>query len=49
MLRSYAFGANAYIRKAVDFTEFSNAVKALGAFWLQFNEAAPTVRNERLR
>jgi two-component system response regulator len=49
VLRSYSYGANAYIRKPVDFSEFSNAVKALGAFWLQFNEAAPTVRGERLR
>jgi two-component system response regulator len=49
VLRSYSFGANAYIRKPVDFSEFSNAVKALAAFWLKFNEAAPTVRSERLR
>jgi hypothetical protein len=44
VLRSYTLGANAYIRKPVDFIEFSNTVKALGTFWLQFNEAAPPVR-----
>jgi two-component system, response regulator len=48
VLRSYAFGANAYIRKPVDFSEFSAAVQTLGAFWLRFNEAAPTVRPEPL-
>jgi two-component system response regulator len=45
VLNSYQLGANAYIRKPVDFVEFSNTVKALGAFWLQFNEAAPLVRS----
>jgi CheY-like chemotaxis protein len=45
VLHSYQLGANAYIRKPVDFIEFANTVKALGAFWLQFNEAAPLVRS----
>jgi CheY-like chemotaxis protein len=49
VLRSYTLGANAYIRKPVDFAEFSTAVKALSAFWLQFNETAPPVGTERLR
>jgi CheY-like chemotaxis protein len=42
--RSYALGANAYIRKPVDFVEFSEAAKTLGAFWLLFNEPAPPHR-----
>jgi CheY-like chemotaxis protein len=41
VLRSYTLGANAYLRKPVDFVEFSDAAKALGAFWLRFNEPAP--------
>jgi two-component system response regulator len=49
VMRSYASGANAYIRKPVDFSEFSSAVKALGAFWLRFNETAPPGRPEPLR
>lgn len=46
VLRSYSLGANAYIRKPVDFSEFSEAVKAIGAFWLKFNEPAP-LRGQR--
>jgi two-component system, response regulator len=40
--RSYAVGANAYVRKPVDFGEFSEAVKTLGLFWRLLNEAPPT-------
>jgi two-component system, response regulator len=38
---SYLNGANSYVRKPVKFAEFAEAVKALGAFWLQLNEPAP--------
>jgi two-component system response regulator len=47
LLRSYTLGANAYIRKPVDFMEFTEAARALGAFWLTFNELAP-VRGPRM-
>jgi CheY-like chemotaxis protein len=36
--RGYAFGANAYVRKPVDFAEFAEAAKTLGLFWLLLNE-----------
>ncbi len=39
--RSYELGANAYIRKPVDFTEFAAAAKTLGMFWLLLNEPPP--------
>jgi two-component system response regulator len=39
--RSYALGANAYVRKPVDFSEFSEAVKTLGLFWLLLNQTPP--------
>ena len=39
--RSYDGGANAYIRKPVDFDEFAAAAKTLGVFWLRFNEPPP--------
>jgi len=48
ILRSYAYGANAYLRKPVDFSEFASAVQALRAFWLRFNDAAPAERAEPL-
>jgi two-component system, response regulator len=41
LLRSYALGANAYIRKPVDFTEFTDVARTLGAFWLRYNELPP--------
>lgn len=36
--RGYALGANAYVRKPVDFVEFAEAAKTLGLFWLLLNE-----------
>jgi CheY-like chemotaxis protein len=41
IIRSYASGANAYVRKPVEFEQFSEAVKTLGLFWLLLNERAP--------
>jgi CheY-like chemotaxis protein len=41
MMRSYQLGANAYVVKPVDFHEFVNAVKQLGAFWAVINEPPP--------
>ena len=40
-LKSYDRGANAYVRKPVDFARFSEAAKTLGLFWVVLNEAAP--------
>jgi two-component system response regulator len=36
--RCYQLGANAYVRKPVDFVQFTEATKVLGTFWLQLNE-----------
>ena len=36
--RSYSLGANAYVRKPVEFVDFAEAVKTLGLFWLLLNE-----------
>jgi CheY-like chemotaxis protein len=41
---SYALGANAYVRKPVEFAEFAEAAKTLGLFWLLLNEPAPAPR-----
>ena len=41
MIRSYKLGVNAYVVKPVDFHEFVNAVKELGAFWAVVNEPPP--------
>jgi two-component system response regulator len=44
VLRSYSLGANAYVRKPVEFVAFVEAAKTLGLFWLLLNEPAPTPR-----
>jgi two-component system response regulator len=43
MLRGYGLGANSYIRKPVDFTQFVEAVRQLGLYWLVLNQPAPTM------
>ncbi len=37
VIGSYTLGANSYIRKPVDFTEFVEAVRTLGNYWLLLN------------
>jgi two-component system response regulator len=41
ILKSYDLGANSYIRKPVDFDQFTTAVHQLGLYWLLLNEAPP--------
>lgn len=41
LLSGYESGANSYVRKPVDFNEFSDAVKSLGTYWLLLNERPP--------
>jgi two-component system response regulator len=43
IFQSYARGCNAYVRKPVDFSEFAEAVKTMGLFWLLLNEPAPVL------
>ena len=41
ILSSYRNGANAYVRKPVNFAEFAEAIKTVGLFWLLLNEPVP--------
>ena len=43
LVQSYALGANSYVRKPVDFTEFLEAVKVLGIYWLMLNQPPPAL------
>jgi CheY-like chemotaxis protein len=40
----YDLGANSYIRKPVDFSQFAEAIKSMGLYWLVLNEPPPKVR-----
>lgn len=43
-LAAYANFANSYIRKPVDFDQFTEAVRELGLYWLVLNEPPPRPR-----
>ena len=41
LVDSYDLGVNSYIRKPVDFTLFTEAVRQVGLYWLVLNEPPP--------
>ncbi|MBK9926753.1 MAG: response regulator [Anaerolineales bacterium] len=41
LLKSYQNGANSYVQKPVDFTEFIEAVRQLDTYWLIMNQPPP--------
>jgi CheY-like chemotaxis protein len=43
VLAGYQGGANAYVRKPVNFADFSHAARTLDMFWLLLNELPPNV------
>ncbi|MDO8586345.1 MAG: response regulator [Armatimonadota bacterium] len=45
IVNSYRLGANAYVRKPVDYSEFVKAARTLGLFWLLLNEPPPRRRS----
>ncbi len=42
VVSGYKLGANSYVRKPVDFSEFVEAVKVLGIYWLALNQMPPS-------
>jgi two-component system, response regulator len=41
LIRGYSLGANSYVRKPVDFVQFTESVRQLGLYWLVLNQTAP--------
>ena len=41
LLSSYRLGANAYVVKPLDFHDFADAIRGVGAFWAIVNEPPP--------
>ena len=41
LIKGYRGGANSYVQKPVDFTQFVDAVRQLGIYWLMLNEPPP--------
>jgi two-component system response regulator len=44
LVNGYSLGCNSYVRKPVDFEQFSEAAKQLGVYWLNLNERPPAAR-----
>ena len=40
-ITGYGLGANSYVRKPVDFNQFTEGVRQLGLYWLILNEPPP--------
>ena len=45
VIDGYNLGCNSYIRKPVDFAQFSEAIRQLGLYWLILNETPPGRRD----
>jgi two-component system response regulator len=41
LVKGYSSGCNSYVRKPVNFDEFLQAARQLGAYWLLLNELPP--------
>lgn len=41
IIASYDLGANSFVRKPVKFSEFAEAIRQLGLYWLILNQPAP--------
>ena len=47
MVEGYKLGTNAYVVKPVDFHQFVDAIKHIGAFWAVINEPPPGSTQKR--
>ena len=44
VINGYNMGASSYIRKPVNFEQFTDAIKHLGLYWLVWNEPPPPLK-----
>ena len=44
LINGYSLGANSYIRKPVDYEQFTEAIRELGLYWILINEPPPVVK-----
>ena len=44
LINGYSLGANSYIRKPVNFEQFSQAIRELGLYWIVLNESPPVLK-----
>jgi CheY-like chemotaxis protein len=47
LIEGYRLGANSYVRKPVDFNQFTEAVRQLGLYWLVLNQIPPGIASPR--
>lgn len=48
IIEGYSLGANSYVRKPVDFNDFSEAIRQLGLYWLILNEVPKAPQTDHL-
>jgi two-component system, response regulator len=46
LVESYKLRANSYVRKPVDFIQFSESMRQLALYWLILNQAPPNSRSQ---
>lgn len=48
IIEGYSLGANSYVRKPVDFNDFTEAIRQLGLYWLILNEVPKAPQTDNL-
>lgn len=48
IIEGYSLGANSYVRKPVDFNDFTEAIRQLGLYWLILNEVPKVPQTDHL-